>query len=528
MKRPFRTLFRFDEPDHEFELLETEQGGTPPFFARRKTQSPQKTPHVFALSKRLDRNEEALSACFHREINPDLIVRRFSIGKEQPAMLVFLTGMASEQRINEFLLTPALRSEWERPKKEPLRFAMERVFALHEMELTDDWEVMELAISEGRTAIFLEGCRGCILSETRGYISRAVSEPKAENVVLGPHEAFNENLRTNVTLLRKLIRLPDLVVRFMETGGRNRTRLALGYIEGVCNRDLIREVEKRLKKVDTTAVLSSGTLEQLIETYTFFPLPQVLKTERPDRAAGAILQGKLVLLVEGSPIACVLPVTLGTLFSSAEDTYLRQPVGTLVRIVRALGALLSVFMPGYFLALALHHPGQLSSEVLATVVASRIMVFLPLSVEMIFLLLVFQLVREAGLRIPGSIGHAIGIIGGLILGQAAVSANIVSTVVLIIVALTGLGNFAIPDYSTQQCIAYYRVALCLLATAGGLLGMTVGVLCTVALLCSVKSFGIPFLSPIAPVVRRHAPLIVRGKLQEGAKTADAVNAEGVL
>ena len=528
MKQALRTLFQFDRPNVTFTLSETEQGGTPPFFARRKTKTDPKHPTVFTLSKRLDATQRALETRFHREVNPDLILRRFRIGKTQEAMLVFLTGMASEQRINEFLLTPAMRSEWATGTKEPLRFAMENVFALHEMEQTEEWDVMELAISEGRTAIFFEGVRGCILSETRGYVSRGVSEPKAENVVLGPHEAFNENLRTNVTLLRRLVKLPDFVVRFLETGGRNRTRLGLGYLEGVCNRTLLREVERRLRKVDTTAVLSSGTLEQLIESYTFFPLPQMLKTERPDRAASAIMQGKIVLLVEGSPIACILPVTIGTLFSSAEDTYLRQPVGTLVRVVRAAGAILSILMPAYFLALALHHPGQLSSEVLATVVASRIMVFLPLSVEMIFLLLVFQLVREAGLRIPGSIGHAIGIIGGLILGQAAVSANIVSTVVLIIVALTGLGNFTIPDYSTQQCIAYYRIALCLLTTLGGLLGMAAGVLMTLAALCSIKSFGVPFLTPYAPVVVRRAPMVVRGKIQNRAEAPDAINVEGTV
>ena len=202
---------------------------------------------------------------------------------------------------------------------------------------------------------------------------------------------------------------------------------------------------------------------------------------------------------------------------------MRQPVGTVVQLIRMVGALLSTYLPAYFLALALHHPGQLSGEILETVVASRAMVFLPLWMEMIFLLLVFQLVREAGLRVPGSIGQAIGIIGGLLLGQAAVSANIVSTVVLIIVALTGLGNFAIPDYSAQIAASYYRLLLCAAASLAGLLGITVTGLCATAVMCSVKSFGIPFFAPFSPVAKHAEHLLFRARIQNRASASDPSN-----
>ena len=207
---------------------------------------------------------------------------------------------------------------------------------------------------------------------------------------------------------------------------------------------------------------------------------------------------------------------------------MRRPVGTLLRVVRAIGAIVSIWMPAYFLALTEHHAGQLTGEVLSVVLSSHVMVFLPLPVEMIFLLLVFQLVREAGIRVPGVVGHAIGIIGGLLLGQAAVAAHLVSTVVLIIVALSGLGNFTIPDYSTQICVAYYRVALCVAATFAGFLGIGGLTLLTIALLCSVKSFGVPMLAPFAPKTRSVRPLLVRGKLQNRAAPPDLWNAEGRL
>ena len=204
---------------------------------------------------------------------------------------------------------------------------------------------------------------------------------------------------------------------------------------------------------------------------------------------------------------------------------MRQPVGTIVQAIRMIGAILSTYLPAYFLALALHHPGQLSGEILETVVASRAMVFLPLWMEMIFLLLVFQLVREAGLRVPGSVGHAIGIIGGLLLGQAAVSANIVSTVVLIIVALTGLGNFAIPDYSAQIAASYYRVLLCVAATLAGLLGIAVTGLCATAVMCSAKSFGMPFFAPYSPVTKHAEHLMFRTRLRNRGSASDASNTQ---
>ena len=235
-----------------------------------------------------------------------------------------------------------------------------------------------------------------------------------------------------------------------------------------------------------------------------------------------------MLLVEGSPQALVLPVTLSGLLLTAEDSYLRRPTGSILRFVRLFGAAVSVCMPAYFLALAFHHQGLLSSDILSTVIASRKLVFLPMGMEMIFLLLVFQLVREAGIRVPGAVGQTVGIIGGLILGQAAVSANFVSTVALIIVALTGLGNFVIPNYDLQLAVAYYRVGLCLLAISGGLLGLCCGCMGALILLADQKSFGVPFLSPFAPKTVAREPLFYRGTVRGYGTAQDDMNGEGAL
>ena len=526
MKRPIRSIFRFDEPYRRFELKETETKGTPSFFAHKKEQRAAIPAWKGTLHRSLAANRKTLSAVFHGDRNTDLILRTFRIGESVQALAVSLNGMADDTKIGDFILRPCCKLQSELlPKRYRTEFLCSRVLLMAETERTDAFETVVSAIAEGRTAILLDGEAEAILCDTRGFVSRPVSEPQNEMTILGPKEAFTENIRTNITLLRRILKRPDFVCAFRDAGGTNRTKLVVAYLDGTVNPMLLEEVERRLNRIQTCDTLTIGRIEQLIEEYSYLPLPQMLKTERPDRAASAILDGRIVLLVEGCPLAGVLPITIGTLLESGEDLDMRQPVGTIIRAVRIIGAMLSAYLPAYFLALALHHPGQLSGEILETVIASRAMVFLPLPIEMIFLLLVFQLVREAGLRVPGSIGHAIGIIGGLLLGQAAVSANIVSTVVLIIVALTGLGNFVIPDYSAQVAIAYYRILLCVTASIGGLLGIAAAGLCTTAALCTFKSFGVPFFTPIAPIAKRSGSILFRKRLRNRSEPSDWSNPE---
>ena len=515
-----RSFFSFDEPYRAFELLETEREGAKP-------QPVEPDCAGRELPTRLNAVEQMLRDAFCVPPSTDLILRRFTVGRQIDALAAFLNGMADGARIDKFLICPAQKANLAPLALRTPESLIGTVFPLDEIATASDCREAIRAICEGRTAVFFAGAGTCLLADTRGYPSRAVGEPKNENVVLGSHEAFTENLRTNVTLLRRILRCESLVAQFLPSGGREGTFLALCYLDGVANRSLLEEVRKRLARIQTDAVLSIGAIEQRIEDHPNLPLPQTLKTERPDRVAAALADGKVAILLDGSPIACVLPATLGLLFASAEDAAVRRPVGTLLRVVRASGTVVSVFLPAYFLALAEHHAGQLSGEVLSVVLSSHVMVFLPLPVEMIFLLLVFQLVREAGVRVPGVVGHAIGIIGGLLLGQAAVAAHLVSTVVLIIVALSGLGNFTIPDYSTQLCVAYYRVALCVAASLGGFLGIGAMTLLSIALLASAKSFGVPMLSPAAPVTRGVRPFVLRGRLQKNAPS-DRMNAEGRL
>lgn len=515
-----KKIFRFDKGDDGFELLESERGEPDPFRSWREKKN-DTAGEDEPFPKGVDEAYEKWKYMFHTDINKDLILRRFSVGGSRKALVVYMNGMASDDKINEFILKPLMTAE-----ATDTETLVSSVIRIGEITPSSDPKEIKNGVMDGLTALFLDGDGSCLMLETHGYEKRSIGAAENEQVVRGPKESFTESFKTNVTLLRRILHVEDLVVETRAAGSGNNVKLAIVYRSSMTNRSLVNEVKRRLARADLKTVTSSGIIEQLIEDSGLFPLPQILSTERPDRAASHVNEGRVCLIVEGSPYALVMPITFFTLMNSPEDVYMRRPLGTLLRIVRYTGALISVLLPGYFLALALYHQGMLTTEVLSTVIASRRMVFEPIGAEMILLLLIFQMIREAGLRVPGGIGQAIGIIGGLIMGQAAVAAHLASSVVLIIVAVSGLGNFCIPDYSTQIAAAYFRIAMVIAAWLAGLVGMLSASLFTVMLLAGMKSFGVPYLAPFAPRTYSKSPLVLRGRIDTHRRADDYLNTRG--
>jgi spore germination protein KA len=517
----------FTRKRSEFELLETEKGA-PGFFGGWRYAEEQKQEEKQTVAPSFSENIGRIKESFRADINPDIIIRRFAAGGRVEAAAVFMNGMADAETINDYVLRETMKKPL--PDKPPyIDYMIKNVLTAGDVSMESDWYKVKRAITDGQTVMFVGDEERAAIIDTRGYEHRSVGTTENEKVVRGPQEGFNESLRTNITLLRRMIRREDLVCEIREMDVQNHIRAAIVYLDGSANPALVQEVKRRIAGVQTRMMSNIGVLEQLTENHPLSPFPQVLTTERPDRTASHIMQGYVAVLMDGSPFANIMPTTLFTLMSSSEDVYLRQMQGTVVRLVRYIGALISILLPGYFLSLVLYHQGMMSTEALSTVVASRKMVFAPMGLELLFLLLVFQLIREAGLRVPGSIGQAIGIIGGLILGQAAVSANLASSVMLIVVALSGLGNFCIPDYATQISASYIRAAFVIAAWIGGLLGMSCMLVAFFALMASLKSFGIPFLTPASPKTYSKRPAIVRGRITMHAKTDDYINTrEGEL
>lgn len=513
---------RFDEEDERFELLEAESGEPESCRRERAAYEKQAGEGKSAVPKSVGKAGEIMRRRLFADEDPDVILRDFMIGAERPALAVYMSGMASEEKIDEFVLRPLMNAK---NAGADLAKLLKTAVQAGEAKLESDIEKAIPAVTEGMTAVFAEGETKCLLIETRGFEKRAVGQAENEKTVRGPKEGFCESLKTNVTLIRRIIKRPELIASISSSGGENGTKLALLYLKGLTDQRLVAETERRLSRIRTRLVSDSGIVEQLSEDSGLSPVPQVLATERPDRAASHIMNGHVCVIVEGSPEALIMPVTLFSLMNSPEDVYLRRPIGTLLRAVRYMGALASVLLPAYFLALALYHQGLLSTEVLSTVVASRRMVFEPIGVEILLLLFIFQLIREAGQRIPGNIGQAIGIIGGLIMGQAAVAAHLASSVVLIIVAAAGLGNFCIPDHSLRMSAAYFRAAAVIAAWMGGLLALTAAGLFCIIELSDLKSFGVPFLTPFSPRTYSKRPQILRGPIT-GVSADDYMNPRG--
>lgn len=515
------SLLGFAARRGEFELLETENGA-PGFLGGWRPEKGRVDEPAGEVEPSLEGNLERLRQDFRADINPDVIIRRFIIGKRVKAAAVFMNGMANSDIINDCILREAMRKPLP-PEPPYIEHILNSVLIAGDLSTERNWKRVKQAITDGQTALFIGDEDTAVIADTRGYEHRSIGKAENEKVVRGPQEGFNENLRTNITLLRRMIRRDDLICEMREIDAGNHIRAAIVYIEGSANPALIQEVKRRMASVKTRMMPSIGVLEQLTETHRLSPFPQVLATERPDRAASHIMQGYVVVLLDGSPFANIMPTTLFALMSSSEDIYLREPQGTAVRLVRYIGAAISVLLPGYFLSLVLYHQGMMSTEALSTVVASRRMVFAPIGLELLFLLLVFQLIREAGLRVPGSVGQAIGIIGGLILGQAAVSANLASSVILIVVALSGLGNFCIPDYATQISASYIRWAFVIAAWLSGLLGMSCMLVAFLGLTASLKSYGVPFLTPAAPKTYSKRPTVLRGRVKMHTSPDDYTN-----
>ncbi len=517
-----KRLFEFEQPE-EFELLETPQEEGVPRARREPSGRPPEAAEL-PVSKRLLDNIDALKRCFHSEINIDIVLRPFRLANRFDALLAYINGMSSTTMVNDFILRPAMDSNCLTGGEKGLSDAvMRRVVSVGEAKLEPSFNKAADAVLQGQSALFIDGDAHAIVMDTRGFEKRSVGEPTNERVVRGPHEGFNESIRTNITLIRRIVRTRDLVSEFRPVGADNNIQLAILYREGVVNPALLGEVKRRLAKVSTRFVFGEGMLEQLTEHSPLSLTTQVLNTERPDRVAGMLMNGYVAIIVDGAPYATVVPMTLPTLLSTSEDMYMRKPVGTVIRLVRFIGLILSVFLPGVYIALAMYHHGLISYDLLRTILLARDQVALPMYMEMLFLILMFQLVREAGLRLPSSVGQSIGIVGGLILGQAVVTASIVSTVMLIVVAMAELGGFAIPDYSTQLSALFAQIMLIAAGVLFGLLGVTAGTVILIAYLCNLKSYGVPFMAPFAPKAFGHSQALWRDTLKNRRSATDILN-----
>lgn len=469
---------------------------------------------VKPLTESLDENLEIVKRLLHHGTNADVVVREFDIPTEPKtaAAIIFMEGLAGRDAINFSILQPLmlianLDDDGEADSR--LELVKRRLLPGNQVTESNNLRAVIEGILSGTTCLLIDGSDIALSVETRAWEHRGIDKPSAEMVVRGPQEAFNETLRSNLALIRRRMRTPDLITEMLKVGTLSKTDCAILYIEGLTNPQLVDEVRRRISETKSDHIQETGILEQFIEEKPYVLAPQTLSTERPDRMAAFLAEGYVGIMLDGSPFGLVLPATFWSLLQSAEDYFLRWPFGAFLRVVRILALILAIFLPAIYLALTNFHPEMIPTDLLLAIAASREKVPFPTVTEVLIMEIAIELIREAGIRIPGVIGPTLGIVGALILGQAAVAASIVSPILVVIVAITALGAFAVPNFNMAFAIRLYRFVYILLAAALGFYGVAIGVFIQLVTYVNLKSFGVPYMSPVAPYTRSSGDALFR-------------------
>jgi len=471
------------------------------------------------LLKPLSRNIEIFRGRLGAPDNADVLIRRFRSGAFESAVIA-IDGMVSSQTINENILKPCMdlpgnAGEDVSPGARA-SYLMKNAVSVLPVKMKENIDDILSDVLGGQCALLCDGCPEACVMDVRGFEKRTIGKPETEHVVLGPHESFSESVRTNITLLRRIVQRPELTTEFISVGGEMKTRCALLYLRGTADEAILARIKKRLLESRSSFPLTTGEIEQLIENHPLSLIPSCVRTERPDRAASFLAEGQIVVLTDGSPSALGAPSTIYHQLHTPDDTSMRWQYGMFQRMVRLLGMGIHVFLPGFFLAVLRFHPQLLSPMLLTSVYETGSRVPTPVFLEALLMTLAFDLISEAGLRAPGAMGNALGIVSGLILGQSAVSADIVSPLLLIVVAASGLGGFCVPGYAMSIGLKIVQLMFLAAGASGGLYAMTLLLLALLCALCRLDSAGSPLTAPLSPP-RRHNPdilLCVPAQLQK--------------
>ena len=473
------------------------------------------------ISASLKENKNYIDFKYNILINSDIIIRDFKLvagGKLYSAFIIYIDGMADSTLINDFILEPLMlrnranmhKSHCLKTKNKGKKVIVEKhsnnlsfeieqsLLPQNALKKETDFSNVFNAINMGNCVLFVDTLSLAFNLDVKGFKQRSVDSPNNEIVIKGPQEAFVESIRVNTSLLRRATNTDNLVLENVSVGKLSNTACAICYLKNIANTELVAEVRYRLNNLDIDSLLSTGQLEQLICEDTKYSIPQLLSTERPDKAAKNLFGGRVVVLVNGNPYCLIMPATISDFISSPEDTNLKPVFANFLKFLRLLSIAITLLLPAAYIAIVGFHQELLPTELLFSILASRENVPFPVIFELLVMEISFELIREAGLRVPSPIGPTIGIVGALVLGQAAVSASIVSPFLIIIVAITGIASFAIPDFSFGFHIRITRFIFIFLAYLAGFLGIAIGLYIYLAILCSIKSFGVSYMSPYAP------------------------------
>ena len=462
------------------------------------------------ITPSIEQNRARMDAALHREINPDMHVRHLCLfGKA--ASVYYAEGLCSADFLQHYVLTPLMALRHVRPIPDMAQ-ELRRAVCNADVTGADTIEAAVAQVLTGRAVVFADGMETAQGFDVRGFVRRGISPPLTEQVVLGPHEGFNESLRDCITLVRRILPTPDLIGEMRSIGDKYPVGMCMLYLHGVADQSSLSRLRARLEGIRTDHVLSIGALQQLLEDKPFALLPQCILTERPDRAASMLLEGQIVLLLDGSSQALVLPASIWHLIHTPDDTSARFQYGTFMRLIRLLGLLCALLLPGLFVAFVTFHPEALPAALLTSILESQASVPFSIPLETLVMLIMFNLIGEAATRVPAIVGGTLGTVSGLILGQAAVEAKLVHPLLLIVVAVASLGSYAVPDYSLGVAVRIGQLLMVLAGCIFGVYGMVLCMAVGAVRLCSLTSLGSPLAAPASPRRSRNPDGVIRAPL----------------
>lgn len=438
--------------------------------------------------------------------NSDLIMREFTLGQGAgpPAVLFYIDGLSSNQLLDESVLRPLMqgiamsRSTASVPGVRDPEDVRHNRMVVSEVKTADTIGRGIDGLLSGESLLFVDGLDRALLSGTKGWESRSPGDTASEIVIRGPRDGFTENIRTNTSLIRRRIKDPMFRLESLKVGQRSQTVVNVAYIEGIAKQSVIDEVMTRLQGIDVDGIMESGYIQELISDAPYSVFPTIRYTERPDAAAAAILEGRVVILTDSTPFALIVPTYFWDALMASDDYYSRYYIGTFSRTVRYLAFIVSLTLSSIYVMLVSFHQEMIPTQLALSVAAGRESVPFPVLVEMLVMEIAFELMREAGLRMPRPVGQAVSIVGSLIIGQAAVQAGLVSPLMVIVVAVTGISSFAIPSYETSFALRLLRFPIVIASGMFGLLGFVGALFVLVVHVLSLRSFGEPYMAPIIP------------------------------
>ncbi|MFJ7366730.1 spore germination protein [Peribacillus frigoritolerans] len=446
------------------------------------------------LHIKLDQKQEELKS--ELDMQDDVVFKQIFIpGYEVSGLFVFVNGTMDYPAFNEIVLDLSAAQVETRHPISIEQLVISKICSVREQDV-ETYETAKEHIFDGKTLLFIDGIANGYALNLEKEKNRTFGEPSTERVVRGPKMGFIESLQENIGLIRQYSNHPKLIVKQQKFGTMEKREVALIYYEGKASDSLLKEMNKRINEVKATDLQDSGMLEELIEDTSLTPFPQIQNTERPDKVLAALQEGRVVIMVDGSPFALMAPTTMTMLLQSPDDYYERWVAGTFLRILRYLSLFVTVFLSGIYISLVSFNPGLLPSELAMTIAGTRENVPFPPFVEAIIMELTIELLREAGIRLPSPIGQTVGLVGGVIIGQAAVQANIVSSLMVIIVSITTITSFTVPQYSFGLAFRALRFGAMIFAAVLGLYGTTLFFIIVISHLSKLTSFQEPYFQPM--------------------------------